>query len=125
MATAYHEPYGELPPDAQNHHRALTSLAEELEAIDWYQQRIAVTTDEPLRAILAHNRDEEMEHAMMLLEWLRRNMPPFDEKMKTYLFTSAPITEIEQQAQAAGASEQTPAGSSLGLGKAVKGNEPW
>jgi hypothetical protein len=126
MAIGYHEPYGDLSSQSQEHHRALTSLVEELEAIDWYQQRIAVSGDEPLRAILTHNRDEEMDHAMMLLEWLRRNMPPFEEKMKTYLFTTGPITQVEQQIEQAGAAARPMAGdASLGLGTAVKGNEPW
>jgi hypothetical protein len=92
----YHEPAPELSSESRQTHRALASLVEELEAIDWYQQRIDVVEDDQLRAILAHNRDEEIEHASMLLEWLRRNQPGFDENLKTYLFTSGPIARIEE-----------------------------
>ncbi|MFP4081303.1 MAG: encapsulin-associated ferritin-like protein [Candidatus Aminicenantes bacterium] len=94
MSTVYHE--AGLSKDAQEIHRALASLIEELEAIDWYNQRVDVTEDQQLKAVLAHNRDEEIEHASMALEWLRRKMPRFDEELKTYLFTSAPITEVEE-----------------------------
>jgi ferritin-like protein len=75
--------------------RALHSLIEEIEAVDWYQQRVDVTDDESLKAILEHNRDEEIEHACMALEWLRRNMPGWDEELRTYLFTEKKITELE------------------------------
>jgi ferritin-like protein len=71
---------------------------EELEAVDWYQQRVDVTGDEELKAILAHNRDEEIEHAVMALEWLRRQLDKFDEQLRMYLFTSDPITHIEDAA---------------------------
>lgn len=94
----YHESWEKLPEEARNLHRALESLKEEVEAVDWYNQRVALTEDESLKAVLAHNRDEEIEHAMMLLEWLRRNFPGFDERMRTYLFTSAPITQLEELA---------------------------
>jgi ferritin-like protein len=82
-----------------NFSRALKSLQEELEAIDWYNQRVEVTKDEQLRRILAHNRDEEIEHAMMALEYLRRINPVFDRHMRTYLFTEGDITEIEEKAE--------------------------
>jgi ferritin-like protein len=82
-----------------NFSRALKSLQEELEAIDWYNQRVEVTRDEQLRRILAHNRDEEIEHAMMALEYLRRINPVFDRHMRTYLFTEGDITEIEEKAE--------------------------
>jgi hypothetical protein len=91
----YHEPTSELSPKDRDIVRALTSLREEIEAIDWYQQRVATTSDEQLKKILAHNRDEEIEHAVMTLEWLRRNMDAWDEEMKTYLFTEDDITELE------------------------------
>src|SRR5437879_4689774 len=74
-------------------HRAITSLMEELEAVDWYQQRVDATTDDALRTILAHNRDEEKEHASMVLEWIRRHDPVFDTNLRKYLFTAEPITE--------------------------------
>ena len=90
-----HEPEALLSPETIDRHRALTSLQEELEAADWYDQRVEATSDPELGAILAHNRDEEKEHAMMLLEWLRRHDPALDQHMQTYLFTDAPPTEIE------------------------------
>jgi hypothetical protein len=88
-----HESAQELKPETKDMHRAITSLMEELEAIDWYQQRIDATGDEALRTILAHNRDEEKEHAAMVLEWIRRHDPAFDVNLKKYLFTTEPITE--------------------------------
>ena len=88
-----HEASQELTPLTRDLHRAIVSLKEELEAIDWYQQRVDATTDEQLRTILAHNRDEEKEHASMVLEWIRRHDPAFDTHLKKYLFTTEPITE--------------------------------
>ncbi|MCH7528349.1 MAG: ferritin [Candidatus Marinimicrobia bacterium] len=88
---AYQEPYEQLPEEVRAQHRALQSLVEEIEAIDWYNQRVAVTKDEALKAILAHNRDEEMEHASMLLEWIRRNLPGWDQQLREYLFTDKSI----------------------------------
>lgn len=96
MAIAYHEGLDELTPETRDLHRALSSLVEELEAVAWYQQRVDVTKDEQLAAVLAHNRDEEIEHAAMVLEWIRRRVPAFDKELKTYLFTGKPITEIEE-----------------------------
>lgn len=95
----YHEPYEHLSGSARDMHRALVSLIEELEAIDWYAQRAEVTSDVELRAVLLHNRDEEIEHAMMNLEWIRRNDPKFDETIRTYLLTEIPITEVEERAE--------------------------
>jgi hypothetical protein len=91
----YHEPEAELSTHVRDLHRALTSLKEEIEAVDWYNQRWEACKDETLRAVLAHNRDEEIEHASMALEWLRRNMPQWDAALRTYLFTDAAITEVE------------------------------
>lgn len=108
-----HEPAELLGEATRNLHRALVSLIEELEAIDWYQQRVKATTDEELRHILAHNRDEEMEHAAMVLEWLRRRDPTFAGHLRTYLFSEGPIGERE--AGAAAGSESTP-GAGLGIG---------
>ncbi len=85
----YHEE--NLSPETKDMHRALTSLIEELEAVDWYNQRADVCQDDSLRAILVHNRDEEKEHAAMLLEWIRRQDPAFDHELKDYLFTEKPI----------------------------------
>ena len=87
----YHEPVNELSEDIRDMHRALTSLMEELEAVDWYNQRIAVCKDDELRAILIHNRDEEKEHAAMVLEWIRRRDDKFNHELKDYLFTDKPI----------------------------------
>lgn len=91
----YHEPAEQISETTRDYTRALHSLREEIDAVDWYQQRVDVTKDESLKSILAHNRDEEIEHACMALEWLRRNMDGWDEQLKTYLFTDKPITEIE------------------------------
>ena len=101
MATSaeWHEGYDKLSEGALNFSRALKSLQEELEAVDWYNQRVEATKDEQLRRILAHNRDEEIEHAMMALEYLRRINPVFDKHMRTYLFTEGDITEIEEKAE--------------------------
>jgi ferritin-like protein len=87
----YHEPVGELSDDTRDFHRAVISLMEELEAVDWYNQRIDACKDEELKAILAHNRDEEKEHAAMVLEWIRRKDAKFNEELKDYLFTEKPI----------------------------------
>ena len=96
----WHEPYEKLTPETRDMHRALVSLMEELEAVDWYQQRVDVTPDAELKSVIAHNRDEEIEHAMMTLEWIRRRSPKFDEHMRTYLFSEGPITEVEEKAKA-------------------------
>ncbi len=94
---AYHEPMDKLSNKTKDLHRALNSLIEELEAVDWYQQRVDVTDDEELKDILAHNRDEEKEHAAMILEWIRRNDDAMAEELKTYLFTEGKITGIEEK----------------------------
>ncbi|MDT8383667.1 MAG: ferritin-like domain-containing protein [Gammaproteobacteria bacterium] len=88
----YHEPIGELSDETRDMHRAITSLMEELEAVDWYNQRVDVCKDKELKAILAHNRDEEKEHAAMVLEWIRRQDPFMDKQLKEFLFTDTPIT---------------------------------
>lgn len=87
----YHEPIHELSGETREMHRAITSLMEELEAVDWYNQRVNACQNSELKAILAHNRDEEKEHAAMLLEWIRRQDPAFDEELKDYLFTEKTI----------------------------------
>ncbi|QVL46882.1 MAG: ferritin [Thiocapsa sp.] len=87
----YHEPTEELSDETRDMHRAIISLMEELEAVDWYNQRVDVCKDEDLKAILAHNRDEEKEHAAMVLEWIRRKDPAFDKELKDYLFTEKQI----------------------------------
>lgn len=100
-----HESPEALDPETIDRHRALVSLIEELDAIDWYQQRIDATGDEELAALLAHNRDEEREHAAMALEWLRRRDPQLDEVLRTYLFTEERIVDIEEEDTAGEPSE--------------------
>ena len=87
----YHEPVAELSDATRDMHRAIVSLMEELEAVDWYNQRIDACADAELKAILAHNRDEEKEHAAMVLEWIRRRDPAFDKELKDYLNSDGPI----------------------------------
>lgn len=87
----YHEPIEELSDATRDMHRAITSLMEELEAVDWYNQRVNACKDKELATILAHNRDEEKEHAAMVLEWIRRRDPAFDKELKGYLFTDEEI----------------------------------
>ncbi|GEM_PF-59053 len=96
-AISYHEPINKLSKKTLELHRALNSLIEELEAISWYQERVDASEDKELRDILAHNRDEEKEHAAMILEWIRRNDEKMAEELKTYLFTKGKITEIEEK----------------------------
>ncbi len=88
----YHEPVEKLSAETQDFHRAVISLIEELEAVDWYNQRAEACADAELKAILAHNRDEEIEHASMTLEWIRRRSPAFDKQLRQTLFKSGPIT---------------------------------
>jgi len=109
-----------MTPQVIDRHRAIVSIQEELEAVDWYDQRAAATDDASLAAILAHNRDEEKEHAAMTLEWLRRHDSALDQHLRTYLFTEAPVTEIEVEAEHGDApdtgSAPRPADGSLGIG---------
>lgn len=88
----YHEPVGELSDATRDMHRAIVSLMEELEAVDWYNQRADACRDPELRAILQHNRDEEKEHAAMVLEWIRRRDDVLSEELKEFLFSNKPIT---------------------------------
>ena len=91
-SVGYHEPVGELSDATRDMHRAIVSLMEELEAVDWYNQRADACKDTELKAILEHNRDEEKEHASMVLEWIRRKDPRFSKELKEYLFTKKPLT---------------------------------
>jgi ferritin-like protein len=88
----YHEPISDLSDETRDMHRAIISLMEELEAVDWYNQRVDACKDDDLRKILAHNRDEEKEHAAMVLEWIRRQDASFDKELRDFLFTDKPIT---------------------------------
>jgi len=91
----FHE--SELRDETRDMHRAIVSLMEELEAVDWYNQRMDACKDSELRAILAHNRDEEKEHAAMMVEWIRRRDPVFDKELRDYLFTDKPIAALEEK----------------------------
>ena len=93
----YHEEANDLSEKTRDITRALISLKEEIEAVDWYNQRIDAASDEHLKDILVHNRDEEIEHACMAIEWLRRNMDAWDENLRTYLFTEKNITNTEEE----------------------------
>jgi ferritin-like protein len=98
----YHEPLELLSEETKNMHRAIVSLKEELEAVDWYQQRAEACSDDDLRAVLVHNKNEEIEHAMMNLEWIRRHSEVFDTNIATYLKTTGPIVAIETKSEAGG-----------------------
>jgi ferritin-like protein len=116
---ALHEDAKTLGPEIIDQHRAIVSLMEELEAVDWYNQRAKATNHSDLRAILEHNRDEEKEHAAMVLEWLRRSDPILSQHLKTYLFSEGSITAIETEAEHGGATEgdeSAGADGSLGIG---------
>jgi hypothetical protein len=114
-----HEPVAKLTSQTIDRHRAIASLMEELEAVDWYDQRIDAAADDELRAILRHNRDEEKEHAAMVLEWLRRRDAALHEHLSTYLFSSRPILELEESADSAGSSVEGEG--SLGVGSLKEG----
>ena len=115
-----HEDAEKLGPVITDQHRAIVSLMEELEAVDWYNQRAKATHNQQLRAILEHNRDEEKEHAAMVLEWLRRSDPTLNQHLKTYLFTEGSITGIEAVVEHGGAADDGGTGvsedGSLGIG---------
>src|SRR5260221_6994485 len=117
---SYHESIELLSEDTKNTHRAIVSLKEELEAIDGYQQRAEACTDGELAAVLIHNKNEEVEHAMMTLEWLRRKNPTFATNIDTYIKSSGPITEVEKElTSAAGGAAGGESGApsiSLGIG---------
>jgi ferritin-like protein len=114
---SFHESTEQLKPETMDRHRAIVSIMEELEAVDWYDQRVDAAGDAELRAILAHNRDEEKEHASMTLEWLRRHDPVWDEQLRNYLFTDKPILEVEHAIEEGGAGDGGGNGDgSLGIG---------
>lgn len=115
-STGLHEAREDLSPATLDRHRGLVSLMEELEAMDCYQQRIDATLDPELKGVLAHNRDEETEHAAMSLEWMRRQDPVLDVHLRTYLFTSGPIVAIEQAAEAGAEAGGGAGDGSLGIG---------
>lgn len=106
-------------------HRAISSLMEEFEAVDWYDQRVAATADPELKAILAHNRDEEKEHASMVLEWLRRRDPALDTNLRKYLFSEEPLKALVAEEKAEPPAPVAPEGH-LGIGdlRGANSNEP-
>jgi ferritin-like protein len=120
-SAGYHESEDKLRPETLDNHRALTSMQEELEAADWYDQRVDAATDQELKEILAHNRDEEKEHFAMLLEWYRRRDVTMDAHLKEYLFTSGSLIAREH-AGAAGGEAAGGDGGSLGIGS-LKGGQ--
>lgn len=113
-SNTYHEPLDLLSDATRDTHRAIVSLMEELEAIDWYQQRADACSDAQLKGVLLHNKNEEIEHAAMVLEWIRRHDDHFDVMLRKYLFSVVPIIEIEKGAEAAGKSVS--ADDTLGVG---------
>jgi ferritin-like protein len=115
-----HEDPKAIGPEIIDKHRAITSLMEELEAIDWYDQRVAATADPELKAALAHNRDEEKEHAAMVLEWLRRHDPKLDQNLRKYLFTEEPLRVLIAEEKAEPPVPVAPEGH-LGIGD-LRGN---
>ncbi|MET0386669.1 MAG: ferritin-like domain-containing protein [Polyangiales bacterium] len=123
-SNSLHEEAEQLTAEVIDRHRAIQSLMEELEAVDWYDQRVSACKDDELRAILAHNRDEEKEHAAMVLEWLRRNDPGFAKHLKTYLFSEGSIIGREEDEKEEGGKEESapepkrskPHGASLNIG---------
>lgn len=137
-----HEPLDRISERTIDLHRAIVSLIEELDAVDWYNQRAEATHDAELRSVLIHHRNEEIEHAMMNLEWIRRMMPEFDEKIRTYIFSEGPITLVEAEKEkgaveagtagqarapapatggAPSAPARQPSGGSLGIGSLKRG----
>ncbi len=110
-----HESLEALKPETLDRHRAIVSIMEELEAVDWYDQRVDAAGDPELAAILAHNRDEEKEHAAMVLEWLRRRDPQLDENLRKYLFADGAVIDLEETDPDSDAPDGYPAGS-LGIG---------
>jgi ferritin-like protein len=120
QSAGFHEQTELLQPATRDRHRAIVSIMEELDAVDWYDQRIDAAQDEDLKRILAHNRDEEKEHAAMVLEWLRRRDPELDKNLRQYLFIDTPILEREEALEKEEAEEEESsvgaADGSLGIG---------
>jgi uncharacterized protein len=115
-SVGYHESETKLRPETLDNHRALTSMQEELEAADWYDQRVDAATDQGLKEILAHNRDEEKEHFAMLLEWYRRRDATMDAHLKEYLFTSGSLMAREQADTGGRAGADATGDGTLGIG---------
>jgi uncharacterized protein len=125
-SAGYHESLDKLRAETLDNHRAFTSMQEELEAADWYDQRVDAATDQDLKDILAHNRDEEKEHFAMLLEWYRRRDGKMDEHLKEYLFTTGSLIAREKAMSGGGGGSADASGGegggSLGIGS-LKGGQ--
>lgn len=113
---SYHEPLDLLSEGTRNLHRAIVSLCEELQAVDWYHQRAEACSDDELRAVISHNENEEVEHAMMNLEWIRRNSSVFDANIKKYLGRAGSIIGLESAGRGEAIAESAPPGGGLGIG---------
>lgn len=113
---SYHEPLELLSEDTRNLHRAIVSLCEELQAVDWYHQRAEACSDDELRAVISHNENEEIEHAMMNLEWIRRHSSVFDANIKKYLESSGSITAVESAGGGQASASSAPPDVGLGIG---------
>lgn len=111
----YYEPAGDLDPRTRALSHGINTLIEELEATDYYNQRVSTCSDPDLRKLMEHNRDEELEHAAMAIEWLRRQFPQFDAELRQYLFTTGDLIEIEEGEGDHG--DSGPAATGLGIGK--------
>jgi hypothetical protein len=111
-----HESADLLDDRVVDRHRAIESLVEELEAIDWYDQRVHATNDPDLASVLAHNRDDEKEHAAMALEWIRRRDPALDAQLRLYLFTDGPVVSVEDEEAPSDSGGGAAPGFGLGIG---------
>ena len=119
-SAGFHEDESKLSVHLMDRHRAIVSIMEELEAVDWYDQRVEATTDPALAEILAHNRDEEKEHAAMTLEWLRRHDAKWDANLHTYLFTDEDVLEVEEETEHGGGTSSN--SGDLGIGSLTGGS---
>jgi len=113
---SYHEPLELLSEDTRNLHRAIVSLCEELQAVDWYHQRAEACSDHELRAVITHNENEEVEHAMMNLEWIRRHSSVFDANIKKYVGSTGSIVAAESATHGEASATPVSLGSGLGIG---------
>jgi ferritin-like protein len=111
-----HEESELLDEPTVDRHRAIESLVEELEAIDWYDQRVRATGNGELAQVLAHNRDDEKEHAAMALEWIRRRDPELDAQLRLYLFSDGPLVSVEDAPPEPGGEANASSGAGLGIG---------
>ena len=120
----YHEPVEELSDETRDMHRAITSLMEELEAVDWYNQRVDACKNDELRAILAHNRDEEKEHAAMVLEWIRRQDPTFDKELKDFCLQISRLLTSRRRKKSRSPEGRAASFSLIGRGEKIRTSDP-